>query len=639
MRSVLASLIVGASLFLFFSFHVEGQNVLAKFKKDVGGLVLNETHYKKGDLCHKPLLFTIVGGSQGFGKSSLLKALGRLLNVPNSEFKSGSDYTYCTDSISTSDANNNGLIFLDLMGRNDGTFGRDVGLDADRVDLMATSLVVPFANIIIYSMKDSIRADDLKWIPVFSEMIQSINIPVHKDAPKPLLILTLRSKPRGKTPNEIFDRFIRDDNIKSKFHAVKYILIDEVNGEEESLLQEGNFFPEKVPSYWSSVQEIGRMITSHADVITNQYRWTGCEANEIMINNLPRINEQQSIDPPSIYKLLVSRRITNAVDSAVETILISAEVKEWIANPLQQEKDVKDLLQKKFDETEKVVRDKFLHYQSEGSLKDTIHTALKKRLDQHLDSTMTKVGESIRIIEDEALKAKEITEREFETISKVINLTGYPADINCKAKKELDVSMQAYTKKMTSVKVSDSRKETDRKFFDEKRKGIIALKHTENELKRGNKRDGLYNNVRTKSEYLSDYHKVCANGQDEFRINLAERLPAYFRSDVLPYLHHVTAELDGNEVCSGALTLTDSREFQVCKQYSTCCSNGQHKITELHYDSSNAHLRLYLKLGNWGSGCKNFIEFKGIRLTIQQRAIVDELALARPYDRNEGFCE
>lgn len=138
---------------------------------------------------------------------------------------------------------------------------------------------------------------------------------------------------------------------------------------------------------------------------------------------------------------------------------------------------------------------------------------------------------------------------------------------------------------------------------------------------------------------MPDYHKVCANGQDEFRIDLAERLPAYFRSDVLPYLHHVTAELDGNEVCSGALTLTDSREFQVCKQYSTCCSNGQHKITELHYDSSNAHLRLYLKLGNWGSGCKNFIEFKGIRLTIQQRAIVDELALARPYDRNEGFCE
>lgn len=611
--------------------------MLAKFQKDVGGLVLNETHFKKEDLCWKPLLYTIVGGSQGFGKSSLLKALGRLLNVPNSEFKSGSDYTYCTDSISASDANSKGMIFLDLMGRNDGTFGRDVGLDADRVDLMATSLVVPFANIIIYSMKDSIRDDDLKWIPVFSEMIKSINIPVHKDAPKPLLILTLRSKPRGKTPQEIFDKFIQD-NIKSKFHDVKYILIDEVNGEEESFLQEGNFFPEKVPSYWSSVQEISRMITSHADVITNQYRWTGCEVNEIMINNLPRINEQQSIDPPSIYKLLVSRRITTTVDAAVEAILNSAEVKEWIDNPLRQEKDVIYLLQQKFDEVEQEVQAQFVHYHSEKSLKETINTSLKKRLDQHFDSTMTKVRDSIRIIEEEALKAKEIAEIELDAISKVINLTGYPTDINCKAKKEFDISMQEYSKKMTSVKVSDSRKETDRKFLDEKRKDFIAIKHTENELIRGNKRDSLYSNVRTRSEYVSYYRKVCANGQDEFRINLAERLPAYFRSDLLPYLNHVTAELDSNEVCSGALTLTGATEFQVCKQYSTCCSNGQHKISELHYDSTNTNLRLFLKLANWGSGCKNFIEFRGIRLTIQQRAIVDELALARPYDRNEGFC-
>lgn len=57
-----------------------------------------------------------------------------------------------------------------------------------------------------------------------------------------------------------------------------------------------------------------------------------------------------------------------------------------------------------------------------------------------------------------------------------------------------------------------------RNVLEKKLNIIVTNKHTENELEHVNRRDYLYNFIRTRYEYVS------AKGQQEFRNNLAELL-------------------------------------------------------------------------------------------------------------------
>eukprot|EP01040_Poterioochromonas_malhamensis_P016113 gene16113-18205_t len=616
-------------LFLTLSFRVESQYLLADFRDDKQELVLNEAHFKKEGLCEKPLLYTIVGGSYGSRKSALLNSLGRLLKVPNSEFKSGFDDAISTGGINASDSNDWGLIFLDLMVlKDDPTGAKATNLESDKVDRMLSLLVAPLTNIVIYSIRD----DDLKWLKMFSQFIETVSIPVYKRTPKPLLILTLHSnKHRIVNVDDMLENVIPVE-IKTKFSDVKLVFMNEDEGEEEKkLLQENNFHPEKIPSYWSSMTTIGNIVKAHAETISNDGRWTGCEANEIMKKTLDQINQQQSIDSIDtfpIYKSLVSQRIRKAVNASCERL--SEEVQELIEKSPKSGINVWFLNKEKFEKARELVRQQFIQYESEENLKETVYTALMQ-FDILYSSNMRKLKDSI----DEESRARAILKSEIDTFIKMNNLTGYPVEVNCNLRKEIQAAISRYYEKDPSARV-------DWRTWQDHTQNLLYKIHAENELIRINRRNYLTNLNRTYYEYVPHPRKLCANGEKEFKLYFNSRLPVYFKTDVRRYLHHVHAELDidGDEVCAGAFILQGKpKENLVCEQRSACCSNGQHKITQLYYDSSVAELRIRVKLENWEEKeCQNFIELRGVRLTIQQQAIIDEPGLAKPYDRFVDKC-
>eukprot|EP00599_Poterioochromonas_sp_BG-1_P006135 CAMPEP_0173136738 /NCGR_PEP_ID=MMETSP1105-20130129/2660_1 /TAXON_ID=2985 /ORGANISM="Ochromonas sp., Strain BG-1" /LENGTH=633 /DNA_ID=CAMNT_0014048973 /DNA_START=104 /DNA_END=2005 /DNA_ORIENTATION=- len=616
-------------LFLTLSFRVESQYLLADFRDDKQELVLNETHFKKEGLCEKPLLYTIVGGSYGSRKSALLNSLGRLLKVPNSEFKSEFDDAISTGGINASDSNDWGLIFLDLMVlKDDPTGAKATNLESDKVDRMLSLLVAPLTNIVIYSIRD----DDLKWLKMFSQFIETVSIPVYKRTPKPLLILTLHSnKHRIVNVDDMLENVIPLE-IKSKFSDVKLVFMNEDEGEEEKkLLQENNFHPEKIPSYWSSMTTIGNIVKAHAETISNDGRWTGCEANEIMKKTLDQINQnQQIIDPLPIYKSLVSQRILKVVNSTRERL--SKEVQEWITNG---DEKIMDLFQTKFTEAKELIREQFIHYESEEGLEETVYTSFNIHF---YPSLIKKVKDYVYSIEDQASRASRAAITEIEAVSKMNSLTGNPADINCKLRTAIQSIVAKYNEKMASIKASDSLKENSTKWLQNEINIIITNKHVENELIGKNRKDYLEKSYKNSYEFLEYHHKVCANDEKEIRINLAERLPAYFQPDVLPFLRNVEVQLVGTD-CTGYAHSIGSNEVLVCQENAGCCGNGQTKFSKLYYNPSNTELRIRVKIANWEEkGCHNFIEFEGVKLKILQGSIVDEPPLDHPYNKDIGYC-
>eukprot|EP01040_Poterioochromonas_malhamensis_P009351 gene9351-10154_t len=648
-------------LFLTLSFRAESQSLLADFRDDKQELVLNEAHFKKEGLCEKPLLYTIVGGSYGSRKSALLKSLGRLLKVPNSGFKSGSELTLNRDGIAAwnswglifpdfgmssfcksllnipnsegisksddtissggidaSDSNDWGLIFLDIKRRNDPKLVTDyVKLNPDKIDQMLNLLVAPFTNIVIYSMKEkTLKHDDLKWLKMFSEFIDQVNIPAQKASSKPLLILTLHSnKHRIDNVDDMLENVIPLE-IKSKFSDVKLVFINE-NEQEE-----GN---------WSSMTTVGNIVKAHAETISNDGRWTGCEVNEIMKKTLDQINQnQQIIDPLPIYKSLVSQRILKVVNSTRERL--SKEVQEWITNG---DEKIMDLFQTKFTEAKELIREQFIHYESEEGLEETVYTSFNIHF---YPSLIKKVKDYVYSIEDQASRASRAAITEIEAVSKMNSLTGNPADINCKLRTAIQSIVAKYNEKMASIKASDSLKENSTKWLQNEINIIITNKHVENELIGKNRKDYLEKSYKNSYEFLEYHHKVCANDEKEIRINLAERLPAYFQPDVLPFLRNVEVQLVGTD-CTGYAHSIGSNEVLVCQENAGCCGNGQTKFSKLYYNPSNTELRIRVKIANWEEkGCHNFIEFEGVKLKILQGSIVDEPPLDHPYNKDIGYC-
>lgn len=618
---------------------VNSAHLLASFTNQQ--LVIYKNPFNQETMCSRPLVVVAVGGKKGNGKSKVLSSLGLFTNTPNSYFQSGDKDSFdpTTTEISVSDVNKEGIVFVDLMGKLDPMLKIKFGLESSKIDLMSTSLVAPVVNVLIYTMRENVDESDLTELAVFCENHHLGTAVMTSQLPKPLLVLLMRTSKKGTPAKDIFEPLIPPDHpLRSKFSNIKYILLGEVyqEGPEYRFLTEGSFDPEKIPEFWNTIELLSRDIMEYARQLPISSRLTGCGIGAIMAENLPKINKELPLlDSPDMYKLLVQQKVITAAKESMKRINAEIEENKYLTNPLRID-SVKEKVNQLFETEKDILRVTFKGREPE--LVPMIETTISQELDLSKNTLIRQIDSKIDEIQKEAKMIYENAIKSIQNAPGILSLTGHSDEVTLKLKPALVQIVEDYQRKMENVFIESSVKDLKESELVISANKTLCSTHKSNQNIRNERYHTLYQKVERKELYFAEPHKVCANGEGEFKFNLTEKYPQYFGRKVAEFLQHVTVRIHSNDECEGALTLVGGEEREVCRQHSNGGRNGQFKQTILYYNPSTGIARIKLLLGNFGSGCNNFLDFFGLRFTLYQREIVNELSLTEPY-KTDPVCE
>lgn len=120
---------------------------IATMEQDPLAVQLDLEYLNSDPVANQHLFSVSVAGSQGTGKSTLLRSLGALYSLSNADFDTGDSNVATTVSVLMSSPSKDGVFLIDQPGHDDPTLFTD-----SRADAMLTRLLAPVTNVLIHVM-------------------------------------------------------------------------------------------------------------------------------------------------------------------------------------------------------------------------------------------------------------------------------------------------------------------------------------------------------------------------------------------------------------------------------------------------------------------------------------------------------
>lgn len=128
---------------------VTAEHNVASLKEN--NLVLDTSYLTDSSVKDLFVFLVTVMGRQGQGKSTELRSIALALGITGAEFKAYHSNLPCTGDVSITDISAawDGIVGVDVPGKDDPFLAKQMGMDSNNVDIMHTRLLAPVSNVVI----------------------------------------------------------------------------------------------------------------------------------------------------------------------------------------------------------------------------------------------------------------------------------------------------------------------------------------------------------------------------------------------------------------------------------------------------------------------------------------------------------